>query len=118
MIFVAFCCSFWFLVCVSICRSLPFAALRCSFLFFILSQKLKQANAFCCSLLPFVASFGFLWMLPFEHRNVRRGFLLVRKTKKSNKKPKNSKWKPGLSEIKAYILNSEILISLMNHTNE
>ena len=35
MLFVAFCCSFWFLVRVSICRSLLSAALRCSFWFFV-----------------------------------------------------------------------------------
>ena len=35
MLFVAFCCSFWFLVRVSICRSLPFAALHCSSLLFV-----------------------------------------------------------------------------------
>ena len=104
MLFVAFCCSFWFLVHVSICRLLPFVALCCSSLLFlvfeiesILSQKTKQANAFCCSLLLFVARFGFLWMFPFEHRIVRCGFLLVLKTKTSNKRQKMSKWKPGLT---------------------
>ena len=76
MLFVAFCCSFWFLVRVSISLSLPFVALRCSFLL-ILSQKPKQANAFCCSLWLFDARFGFLWMFPFEHRIARCGFLLL-----------------------------------------
>ena len=66
----------------------------------ILSQKPKQANAFCCSLRLFVARFGFLWMFPFEHRIARCGFLLVRKTKTSNKRQKKSKWKPGFTENK------------------
>ena len=66
----------------------------------ILSQKPKQANAFCCSLWLFLARFGFLWMFPFEHRIARCGFLLVRKTKTSNKRQKKSKWKPGFKLIK------------------
>ena len=49
-----------------------------------------------CSLLLFVARFGFLWMFPFEHRIARCGILLVRKATKSNKRQKKSKWKPGL----------------------
>ena len=92
MLFVAFYCSFWFLVRVSICRSLPFAALR-SFVFeieSILSQKQNRQ-------MPFVARFGFLWMFPFENRIAHCGFLLVRKTKTSNKRQKRSKWKPGFS---------------------
>ena len=50
-----------------------------------LSQKPKQANAFCCSVWLFVARFGFLWMFQFEHRIARCGVLLVAKTKMSNK---------------------------------
>ena len=45
--------------------------------------------------MPFVARYGFLllvlvflWMFPFEHRIARFGFLLVRKTKTSNKRQK------------------------------
>ena len=85
------------------CFHLPFVAFCCSSLLFlvveiesILSQKPKQANAFCCSLWLFVVRFGFLWMFPFEHRIARFGFLLVRKTKTSNKRRKTSKWKPDL----------------------
>ena len=57
MLFVAFCCSFWFLVHASICRSLPFAALSYSFLFlrenqFYLKNQDRQ--------MPFVARYGFL----------------------------------------------------------
>ena len=101
MLFVAFCCSFRFF---DACFHLPFVAFCCSSLLFlvfeiesILSQKPKQANAFCCSLRLFVARFGFLWMFPFEHRIARCGFLLVAKTKTSYKRQKKSKWKPGLS---------------------
>ena len=56
MLFVAFRCSFWFLVRVSICRSLPFVALRCSSLLFfvfeiesILIGLLLLVMVFCCS---------------------------------------------------------------------
>ena len=73
MLFVAFCCSFWFLVRVSICCSL------------LLFHYLKNPNR----QMPFVARFGFLWMFPFEHRTARCGFLLVRKTKTSNKRQKS-----------------------------
>ena len=77
------------------CLLLLFVALSCFEIESTLSQKPKQANAFCCSLWLFVARFGFLWMFPFEHRIARCGFLLVRKTKKSNKRQKMFKWKPG-----------------------
>ena len=87
------------------CFHLPFVAFCCSSLLFlvfeiesILSQKPRQTNAFCCSLWLFVARFGFLWMFPFEHRSARCGFLLVRKTKTSNKRQKMSKWKPGFKD--------------------
>ena len=99
MLFVALCCSFWFL---GACFHLPFVAFCCSSLLFlvfeiesILSQKPKQPNAFYCSLWLFVARFVFLWMFPFEHCIARCGFLLVRKTKTSNERQKMSKWKPG-----------------------
>ena len=88
------------------CFHLSFVAFCCSSLLFlvfemesILSQTPKQANAFCCSLWLFVARFGFLWMFPFERPIARCGFLLVRKTKTSNKRQKKSKWKPGFSEL-------------------
>ena len=103
MLFVTFCCSVSFLVRVSICRSMPFAALRCSFLFLRKNQfYLKNQNR----QMPFVARYGFLllvliflWRFPFEHRIARCGFLLVRKTKTSDKrKKKKSKWKPGFRD--------------------
>ena len=37
-----------------------------------------------------VARFDLLWMFPFEHRIAPCGFLLVRKTKTSNKRQKKS----------------------------
>ena len=92
MLFVAFCSSFWFLVRVSICSSLPFAA-RYGFLLLVM--------AFCCSLWLFVARFGILWMFPFEHRIARCGFLLVRNLNQNEQqKAKWSKWKPGFRDSK------------------
>ena len=94
LLFVAFCCSSCFF---GACFHLPFDAFCCSSLLFlvfeiesILSQKPKQANAFCCSLWLFVARFGFLRMFPFEHRIACCGFLFVRKTKTSKKRQKKS----------------------------
>ena len=87
MLFVAFCCSFWFLVRVSICRSLPFAALRCSFLFLrlILSQKPKQANAFCCSLRLFVARLVFCGCFHFSIALLVVAFCWYEKRKRAKK---------------------------------
>ena len=110
----ALCCFLMLVLVFGACFHLPFIAFCCSSLLFlvfeislvsiwiffesIVSQKPKQANAFCCSLWLFVARFGFLWMFPSEHRIARCGFSLVRKTKTSNKRQKISKWKPGLSQ--------------------
>ena len=76
---------FRFLGYVSICRSLLFTAFRCSFLLLSLNQfYLKNQNR----QMPSIARFGFLSMFPSEHRNVRFGFLLVRKTKTRTKRQK------------------------------
>ena len=69
----AFCCSFWFLGLVSICRMLPFIAFCCSSLLFlvfeiksILSKKSKQANArYGFLLLVFVLCGCFHLSIPF-----------------------------------------------------
>ena len=94
----ALCCFLLLVLAFCGCFHLLFIAFCCSSLLFlvfeieaILSEKPKQANAFCCS-------FCFLWMFPFEHRIARCGFLLVAITKTSNKRQKKSKWKPGLSQ--------------------
>ena len=58
MPFVAFCCSFCVLVRVSICHSLPFAALRCSFLF-LNHLYLKNQNR----QMLFIARYGFLLLV-------------------------------------------------------
>ena len=92
----ALCCFLLLVLGFGACFHLLFVAFCCSSLLFlvfeiesIISQKPKQANAFCCSLWVFVAHFGFLWMFPFEHRIARCGFLLVRKTKTRNKRQKS-----------------------------
>ena len=101
----ALCCFLLLVLVFGACFHLLFDAFCCSSLLFlvfeiesILSQNPKQANAFSCSLWHFVARFGLLRMFPFEHSIARGGFLLVRKTKTSNKRQKMSKWKPGLSD--------------------
>ena len=92
----ALCCFVLLVLVFGGCLHLPFVApivaFCCSPLLFlvfeiesILSEKQKQANAFCCSLWLFVARFGILWMFPFEHRIARCGFSLVQETKTSNK---------------------------------
>ena len=100
----ALCCFLLLVLVFGACSHLLFIAFCCSSLLFlvfeiesILSQKPKQANAFCCS-------FCFLWMFPFEHRIARCGFLLVAKTKTSNKRQKKPKWKPGLSQKQERVL--------------
>ena len=60
MLFVASCCSFWFLMRVSICRSVSFTVLRCFFLFLKWNQfYLKNQNR----QMPFVACYGFLLLV-------------------------------------------------------
>ena len=113
----ALCCFLSLVLVFGACFHLPFVAFCCSSLLFlvfeiesILSQKPKQANAFCCSLWIFVVRFGFLWMFPFEHNIARCGFLLVRKAKTSNERQKKSKRKPDLTShrIPCDQVNSEI----------
>ena len=60
MLFVAFCCSFWFLERISICRLLLFAALRCSFLFLRRNQVYLKIQNRQMSL---VARSGFLLLV-------------------------------------------------------
>ena len=63
----ALCCFLLLVLVLGVCFNLPFFAFCCSLLLFlvfeiesVLSQKLKQANAFGCSFWLFVASFGLL----------------------------------------------------------
>ena len=128
----ALCCFLLLVVVFGWCFHLPFDAFCCSSLLFlvfeiesILSQKPKQANAFCCSLWLFVARFGFLWMFLFEHCIAHCGFLLVRKTKTSNKRKKKVQMKTRLyvtflwdgtltSENLAHmVLSDELVLALL-----
>ena len=100
MLFVAFCCSFWFLVRVSICRSLPFVALRCSYLVLRQSQfYLKNQNR----QMPFVARHGFLLLVLVFcgcfHLSIALLVVVFFGTKNQNEqqRQKISKWKPDLN---------------------
>ena len=96
MLFVAFCCLFRFLVRVFICRSMPFAALCCSFLFLKWNQFKNQNKK-----MPFVARYGFLLLvLGFcECFHLSIALLVVvfcwYENQNEQQKAKKSKWKPG-----------------------
>ena len=100
MPFVAHCCSFWFLGRVSICRSLLFAALCCSFLllrknqFYLKNQKRQM---------PLVVRFDFLLLVLVFcrcfHLNIALLVLVFcwyEKPTGATKGKEKSKWKPGL----------------------
>ena len=84
MLFVAFCCSFWFC-----CSSLLVLWDR-------ISSVSRTKTGKCLSLLVLV----FLLMFPFEHCIARFGFFVGTKNQNEQLKPKKipkSKWKPGLT---------------------
>ena len=76
---------------------LLFVGFCCSSLLVIVLQKPKQANAFGCSFWFSVACLGFSRCFHLKIALLILVFLLVRKTKTSNKRHKKSKWKTGLT---------------------
>ena len=93
----ALCCFLLLVLVFGACFHLPFVAFCCSSLLFLVFEIESILSQNQNRQMHFVARFGLLWMFPFEHRIARCGFLLVRKTKTSNKRQKMSKWKPGLT---------------------
>ena len=88
------------------CFHLPFVAFYCSSLLFlvfeiesILSQKPKQANAFCCSLWLFVARFGFCGCFHLSIALLVVAFRWYVKPKRATKGKKISKSKPGFNKV-------------------